>query len=650
MAPSDKVFDILELTHFIADNLSQHDLALCCLVSKSFFNTFASHLWHSITIHPNDSIPKFQTSEGRVGLLRNGHLIRVLRAYDPIALQPFIESGTTCTNLVSLDVNHSLNQFTGEVAVIRTSEMLLRGRRRGSIGTGQRQVSRAVASTLSPRTFDFAPSSSVGSGLFGAPASPSTGLFGPSVPVPADYICPSARVRICAELGRERETYLISILERNPHLEFLVVPSYCLNYLPIVKVAGELLLSLKEFYSGTHIWLYGPAIYFSLRKRSRKTLDQNGTGPEAVEGCFQSISDELLHPLLNDYPRLRDLQMGITEGVTHVVLEQIRLADKGFTCLVMTHGQPSQVTQILMRAPPLTHIVLTPDGGAYRAYDIDDNAVKNAFLRHAPTLEHFSTACCDFSKDILQTMLCSSPSLRTLKTIEDDVHHRPYKNVELDALQLTDSSWACNQLEVFECRILNVPRPDIAITPFDNLFPDLLIPPHPAPGPAAAQDQVQLSGAVLVAQQESHAVQRRVLRQLGQLIHLRKLRLGKYGRDWNMPEYSRLELRSIRTMAVDAYFDHNCLELSLESGLNELAGLKQLEELEGDQMAHRIGLVEVQWMVANWPRLRTISGLQYRDCDWEVYGDAVGGAGSLEESKPEHARWIRENRPDINLS
>ncbi|KAF9133163.1 hypothetical protein BGX30_012405 [Mortierella sp. GBA39] len=315
----------------------------------------------------------------------------------------------------------------------------------------------------------------------------------------------------------------------------------------------------------------------------------------------------------------------------------------------MSHGQPSHVTQILMRAPPLKHIELRRDGG-YVTYVSDDNAVKDAFLRHAPTLEYLSTADCDFSKDILQAILCSSPTLRILKAIEEDLGYRPYKDVELDALQIIDSSWACNQVEVFECKILNVPRPDIVNTPLGDLFLVLHNPPPGlAPVPATAQDQVPLSGTMLVAQQVSHAVQRRVLRQLGQLTHLRKLGLGKHCRDWDTPVYSRLEIRGIRTMVVDEYFDRNCLELSLESGLDELAGLKQLEELDVGLMAHRIGLVEIQWMVENWPRLRTISGLKYRDCD-EAYDYAVGVASSLEESEPEHVKWIKENRPDIQLS
>ncbi|KAF9139768.1 hypothetical protein BG015_001913 [Linnemannia schmuckeri] len=224
MTPIGKVFDILELTTLIADDLSQHDLALCCCVSKSFFNIFSPHLWHFITIHPNDPILKFQSPEGRAGLLRNGHHIRVLRAYGLFALEPFVESGSTCTNLVSLDVNHSVDRFTGKVTVTRTFEMLSRGRR-GSIGAGQRQISRVMV-------FPF-----------------------------SHY----------AESKRVSETTLISILKRNLRLEFLIVPSYCLDCEAIAKVAGESLLFLKEFYSDNDLKLQRHTINFSLRENFRKT-------------------------------------------------------------------------------------------------------------------------------------------------------------------------------------------------------------------------------------------------------------------------------------------------------------------------------------------------------------------------------------------
>ncbi|KAG0279481.1 hypothetical protein BGZ96_001947, partial [Linnemannia gamsii] len=547
MAASDNMFDILELTHLIANDLSQHDLFLCCLVNKQFFRAFTPHLWHSITINQNDPILKFQSPEGRTGLLRNGHHIRVLRAYDPIALESFVAFGTTCTNLVSLDVTHSIQLYAGDSTTIRTSEMLSKGRRKGSIGVGQVRVS-------GPPMFGVA-TSSTGSGFFSASASSTAGVASPS-----------AIVHSHAERQRDGETYLISVLERNPQLEFLVVPSHCLDCEVIVKVAGETLLSLEEFYSDADLWQREPTTCFQFHKES--TTSDTGriiTGPEGVvEGCLKPTEGKLSHPLLYNYPRLKELQLEISARVNHNALERIRLVNRRFNFLVITEGLPSQVIQVLTLAPPLKHLTVKGDDGHHRAYADNDSTVKVAYLRHALTLEHLDTASYDFSPDILQALLCSTPSLRTLTTMEEDLGCRPFMEVELDALRIINSPWACTQLEVFECKILNVPRPDIVDTPVVNHVFNRVLPPGPPLGPAVAGDQPPLTGAMLAAQQESHAVQRGVLRQLGRLTHLRVFRLGRCSRDWDEVEYSRLEIRGIRTMAVDSYFDRNCLEFSLE--------------------------------------------------------------------------------------
>ncbi|KAG0289082.1 hypothetical protein BGZ97_006577, partial [Linnemannia gamsii] len=144
--PYEKVFDILELTTLIADGLTQHDLALCCCVNKSFFATFTPHLWHSITILHNDLIPKFQTPEARAGLLRNGHHIRVLRSQSVELLEPFLESGITCTNLVSLDTQIKFyaplwrsRSTEGTQSWDPRSSAMRSKVRRGSVGTGQQQ-------------------------------------------------------------------------------------------------------------------------------------------------------------------------------------------------------------------------------------------------------------------------------------------------------------------------------------------------------------------------------------------------------------------------------------------------------------------------------------------------------------------------------
>ncbi|KAG0296339.1 hypothetical protein BGZ97_004562 [Linnemannia gamsii] len=72
----------------------------------------------------------------------------------------------------------------------------------------------------------------------------------------------------------------------------------------------------------------------------------------------------------------------------------------------------------------------------------------------------------------------------------------------------------------------------------------------------------------------------------------------------------RLEIEGVRTkMVADRYVQKICLELSLASGQDELAGLKELEMLDVNKLTRQIGMAEVQWMVENWPMLNSIPGL-----------------------------------------
>ncbi|KAK3810927.1 MAG: hypothetical protein J3Q66DRAFT_350546 [Benniella sp.] len=83
--------------------------------------------------------------------------------------------------------------------------------------------------------------------------------------------------------------------------------------------------------------------------------------------------------------------------------------------------------------------------------------------------------------------------------------------------------------------------------------------------------------------------------------------------------------------AAGAGNQHDCLEMSLESGLYRLEGLKKLRELSVAGMRTRIGVKEVQWMVMHWPKLRAIYGLE-------------------EEGETKEAvEWLRTHHPRIEV-
>jgi len=71
----------------------------------------------------------------------------------------------------------------------------------------------------------------------------------------------------------------------------------------------------------------------------------------------------------------------------------------------------------------------------------------------------------------------------------------------------------------------------------------------------------------------------------------------------------------------------NCVRLTLEYGLDKLRYLRNLEELYIDNMDHHVTEEkEVEWMVAHWPKLQKISGL---------------------DRKSSANKWLRRNHPEI---
>jgi len=80
--------------------------------------------------------------------------------------------------------------------------------------------------------------------------------------------------------------------------------------------------------------------------------------------------------------------------------------------------------------------------------------------------------------------------------------------------------------------------------------------------------------------------------------------------------YDRLaRLTNLETLCLgwrafrDDRDDPNYLDMTLESGLHKLSGLKSLKSLCFRGIPGKIGIKDVQWMVENWPRLRWIDGL-----------------------------------------
>ncbi|KAF9123291.1 hypothetical protein BG015_005347, partial [Linnemannia schmuckeri] len=100
---------------------------------------------------------------------------------------------------------------------------------------------------------------------------------------------------------------------------------------------------------------------------------------------------------------------------------------------------------------------------------------------------------------------------------------------------------------------------------------------------------------------ESRIIQRKVYAQLGALASLQQLTLG----NWPDPRNFIVEDAGDQgPVFCNPFFQTNCLEMGLESGLGLLGGLTALQLLDVSSMAHRIGEDKLRWMESRWHSMR----------------------------------------------
>ncbi|KAF9374167.1 hypothetical protein CPC16_001445, partial [Podila verticillata] len=176
------------------------------------------------------------------------------------------------------------------------------------------------------------------------------------------------------------------------------------------------------------------------------------------------------------------------------------------------------------------------------------------------------------SSKTLQRVLSSGPRLKALITIDDKWRHRSripclHANdfIDLDNLSNTLNPWACEMsLKVLRAKITCIPRPDVSY--------------------------VLAAGQRLDALSETYAgegrhLQRRVLERLARFTNLEELCLGHDTRANIYPE-------SLYDDGASEDYQYDCLEMTLESGLDQLKDLKNLRVLNVQRMEQRIGLKE----------------------------------------------------------
>ncbi|KAG0246308.1 hypothetical protein B0O80DRAFT_499632 [Mortierella sp. GBAus27b] len=221
-----------------------------------------------------------------------------------------------------------------------------------------------------------------------------------------------------------------------------------------------------------------------------------------------------------------------------------------------------------------------------------EKASMKALASHFSTLEMVViTHCSSVSGEFLVQVLSSCPNLHTMMdvqgTLQGSKYHRLDANLFIDRDPVTGllRPWPCETtLKEFWIKITGIPRLD-------------------------SENDGNSAQAMV---QRSHKIQHQVYERLARFVHLETLGLGEYHEGHGMDQ-------------------PDCLELSLQSGLHKLSGLKSIKCLNIFGLKTRIRISEVQWMIEQWPKLHSIQGLDKYGVDEET------------------AKWLRENHPEIDL-
>ncbi|KAF9366604.1 hypothetical protein BGX34_000072 [Mortierella sp. NVP85] len=231
--------------------------------------------------------------------------------------------------------------------------------------------------------------------------------------------------------------------------------------------------------------------------------------------------------------------------------------------------------------------------------------------------------------DVLHQFLVACPSLKVFDGIErfikaDDMIREP---------------WACQGIEKLRCRIVGVER----LTKDEQVIYNRMIEANPLCQDEAMAGLIStINGdeerSVMLKRRRSQEQQRRVYERLANLGQLKHLDLGYENRNpWTYKE-------NIYVSAHDgqeyAHYKESpipdTLELSLESGLDQLGALKDLELFGFEAIDHRIGKKELEWMAKSWPKLRLIYGLL--DCLFMIEQD---------KKKLDLRKYMQALRPDV---
>ncbi|KAK5827686.1 hypothetical protein F5H01DRAFT_332081 [Linnemannia elongata] len=563
-----------EILDIILSELERPHIASCVLVNQAWFNVFSPYLWNSIHYIEPKPVPVQFLGELKLesrfylrlkncieagALVRNGHWIHKVDLYHYGIAVLLATYGVTCTNLLDLNIH-----FSVDAAMIR-----LDNGRDGGDGGSKTLVDLSPLITILLRNPGLR-SLTLDKGMLNEDNPDFEGLLD-SLPASIESISFESWDPLYSgrkifpdeeedspDGDKENDTINHVDNENINNTMAIKAPPTTTSHLPNLKR-----LSFKHFaldhQEQTLHWLLPRCV-------NLETI--------LLEANYVVMPLTLFSSLLQQHcPKLRNL---------FIKPEWLALSGKGLVDILSAStagwkslGLPQQL---------------------YDAHLFGHPSIAE-LLRHAGTLENLrldgSSRLPSFA---IQQLLSSAPNLRRLDAIRKDRSLDP--DFELDANDVASGKpWVCSKLESLKVRIVGVPRPDL--TRRSN--------GRPLEGPLH-------QGTM----EESRRIQLGVYQQLGRLTNLKQLVLGHDDVD-----VTRGCLHDERLSEGEYYRDgdaiqkghqYECLEMTVESGMDAMAEMRELRVLELEAM--EVGELDRRWTEKNWPLLESA----YKDTFWTDLG------------------------------
>ncbi|KAF9403268.1 hypothetical protein BGZ94_004666, partial [Podila epigama] len=602
-----------ELLSWIVRHLSKGDLARYALVNKQWCSVCIPALWHTIKIHDANTFHHFRTASVQGELNKNAHLIRVLDTrYLGVLRLLFTPNGASvCQYLTMLNLGGGSSsgglQVYDPIAPIRYQPHHPPPPPPAN-GVNSILVTDTLP-TLPSGAIDFSRPIDIGGDFIPAQLTSEETTY----PNP-NNVPPSRMGLIASELD-----LLISLIKSNPRLQslsfsmqvehmealFAVLTS---SHLPLLKhlklrpINSNLYsvmstVAVKKFFDNLPESLQSLDVYLYLSRLEDQCLedqclDKSPCRPHlelsrlTIIGMLGGQEEYILSSFLESCGN--NLVQIYTPNSAHLFVDNLYR-------ILEANGSSSEVLDVSEQSMPETSVIrLISKSKAWKTINIRDkwnytDAVLDAIVNSCSQLENLIITQCDrLSSDNIQRILCRAPNLRVLEAGRTGIMEESAKNPRLQVNDVITSSWICRSLKVFWIDIVGLPRPDIKHG-HDG---------KPVSGPL-------YSGST----EESRAIQRRVMSQLGALTELTDLCLGSFSMDTdNSNNYIYNDILG-RNRYTHSDFQLTCLEMNLAGGLDLLVGLKDLRRLDVTKMAHRIGVPELEWITVKWPKLEELRGL-----------------------------------------